>query len=434
MEELLAQAKKVAEEAEVFATLTEETQVKYESNHLKQLQTRQQTSIALRIIKDGKLGYAVSTSLDDREALVRDALEAAQFGNQAYLQFPQRVSYEHIDIYDPAVEAVKTEEMVGLGEAMIGAVTGHTPGTVGEAEVSRGTVTVNIINSRGGQAQYRKSVFNIGMESSLIDGTDMLFVGESQASCHPLLDHKLISDVVIRQIELAGRQAPIAGKAMPAIFTPNGVASALLMPLVSAFNGKNVLEGASPVGDKLGQQAFDGNLSIRDDPTLPYQTSSRPCDDEGVPSKRTPLVENGAVTGFFYDLQTAARAKTGSTGNGGRGRGGQPYPAPTAFIVRPGATSFADMLRDMKEGLVIEFLMGAEQGNVLGGDFSGNVLLGYKVEKGEIVGRVKNTMVSGNIYQLLKNITATGDRPEWVGGMLHTPHLYFPAVAVATTA
>ena len=111
-----------------------------------------------------------------------------------------------------------------------------------------------------------------------------------------------------------------------------------------------------------------------------------------------------------------------------------PGAAPTAFIVRPGATSFADMLRDMKEGLVIEFMMGAEQGNVLGGDFSGNVLLGYKVEKGEIVGRVKNTMVSGNIYQLLKNITATGDRPEWVGGMLHTPHLYFPAVAVTTTA
>ena len=86
----------------------------------------------------------------------------------------------------------------------------------------------------------------------------------------------------------------------------------------------------------------------------------------------------------------------------------------------------------MKEGLVIEQLMGAEQGNILGGDFSGNVLLGYKVENGKIVGRVKNTMVSGNVYQLLKEITAIGSEARWVGGFLQTPHLYCPSLSVAS--
>jgi PmbA protein len=90
------------------------------------------------------------------------------------------------------------------------------------------------------------------------------------------------------------------------------------------------------------------------------------------------------------------------------------------------------MVEDMKEGLVIEHLMGAEQGNILGGDFSGNVLLGYKVESGKIIGRVKDTMVSGNVYQLLKEIAAIGSEAKWVGGFLNTPHLYCHNLSVAS--
>jgi PmbA protein len=145
------------------------------------------------------------------------------------------------------------------------------------------------------------------------------------------------------------------------------------------------------------------------------------------------LIDKGVVSHFLYDLQTAAKAKTKSTGNGRRGvGGGLPAPSPNAFVMEGGATSFNDMVKDIKEGLVIEHLMGAGQGNTLGGDFSGNVLLGFKIENGEIVGRVKDTMVSGNIYQLLKDITAIGSDCKWVGGSLCIPSLYFPSVSVAS--
>ena len=107
-------------------------------------------------------------------------------------------------------------------------------------------------------------------------------------------------------------------------------------------------------------------------------------------------------------------------------------PSPGAFVISPGDTTFKDMVSGIKEGLVIEFLMGAVQGNVLGGDFSGNVLLGYKVENGKIVGRVKDTMVSGNIYQALKQINAVGSEAKWVGGFLNTPPLYCPSLSVAS--
>jgi PmbA protein len=77
-------------------------------------------------------------------------------------------------------------------------------------------------------------------------------------------------------------------------------------------------------------------------------------------------------------------------------------------------------------------LMGSEQGNILGGDFSGNVLLGFKIEKGKIVGRVKDTMVSGNVYNLLKDIAAIGSETKWVNSFLQTPPLYCKELSVSS--
>ena len=321
--------------------------------------------------------------------------------------------------------------MITLGEEMISAVKGHTPDIICEADVSRDTISVDIINSSGNQASYSKSTFSLGIEGSLIRGTDMLFVAEGESSCHPLTDVKSITDVVLRQLDRAKEQAAAATKSMPAIFTANGVASALVSPLISAFNGKIVLEGASPIGNRLGEKVFDEKLHLCDDATIAYRPGSQPFDDEGVASRRMPLIQNGVPLNFLYDLQTAARAGKESTGNGHRSGGGLPSPAANALIIQEGDTSFEDMLADIKEGLVIEYLMGAGQGNVLGGDFSGNVLLGYKVENGKIVGRVKDTMVSGNIYQVLKQITAVGSDARWIGGFLKSPSLYCPNISVS---
>jgi PmbA protein len=298
--------------------------------------------------------------------------------------------------------------------------------------VTKGTVTVAMMNSRGGQARYRKSFFSLGVEGSLIRDTDMLFVGEGESSCRPVLEPKIVTGVVLQQLELAKNRATVSSGSLPVVFTPNGVASSLIMPLVAAFNGKTVLEGASPLGDRLGERAFDRKLSLWDDPLVSYRPSSRPCDDEGTPSQRTALIEEGTVDGFLYDLQTAALAGKRSTGNGSRGRSSLPSPAPSAFVIAPGNTAFSEMVREIKEGLVVEQVMGAEQGNILGGDFSGNVLLGYKVENGKIVGRVKDTMVSGNIYQLLRQIEAIGRDVRWVGSFLQTPHICCSGVSVAS--
>ncbi|MFC2036053.1 TldD/PmbA family protein [Chloroflexota bacterium] len=431
MEELLAKTKKVAEEGEVFMLSSEESIIQFETNRLKHIQSKQSTSVALRIVRQGRIGYATATELDSQN-LVDAAVETAQFGMAAKFVLPPLTPYPSVEVLDPYVESVSTEAMVRLGEELITTIRDHTPNLLCEAAVTKSIISVRIINSRGGQVNYKQSIFNLSIEGQLIRNTDMLFVSESQSSCHPIPEPNTVAKGVLWQLELAKNQASAPTKSLPIIFTNNGVASALIVPLISAFNGKTVLEGASPIGSKLGQLVFDEKLQLWDDPTIAYRPRSRPCDDEGIPSQRTTLIEQGLVTNFLFDLQTAALANTQSTGSGNRSHGGLPTPSPSALVVAPGKTTFDEMVNDIKEGLVIEQLMGATQGNTLGGNFSGNVLLGYKVENGKIVGRIKDTMVSGNIHELLRQITAIGSDTKWVGSFLNTPPLYFPSVSVAS--
>jgi PmbA protein len=432
MEDILRLARKTADEAEVFYVSTEETPVQFSANHLKNIQSKQSASISLRIIKNGRLGYAAASGEIEPQKLVDIALETSQFGTPAKFVFPADTTFPAVQVLDPAVEAVSVAEMIELGEKMIEPLLKNTPGIMCDAGVSKETLHMRVLNSQGGQAEYQKTTFGLGVGGTLIRDTDMLFVGDGQESCHPLRDTGAITEIVLRQLELAKNIASAPSRQLPVIFTPDGLVSAFVPALMAAFNGKIVMEGASPLGKRLGEKVFDARLSLYDDPTVDFASRSRPCDDEGVPSRRTPLIEQGIVRNFIYDLQTAGQAGAKSTGGGSRGRGGLMSPSASALMINTGETTFEEMVADIKEGLIIEQLMGAEQGNILGGDFSGNVLLGYKIENGRIVGRVKNTMVSGNVYQVLKEIAALGKVARWVGGSIFAPHIYCRNLAVAS--
>jgi PmbA protein len=428
---IMAKASKLAQAAEVFLVSEEETPVRFEANRLKDIRSRESQSVALRVFKDGRIGYATSNNLADIDGLISDALETARFGAPANFELPSPVAYSPLDTFDPAVPEVPLSIMVAQGQEIITRLTHHTPGLLCEGHLSREVATVTILNSNGLTVTYRKSLYGLDMGGILTHGTDMLFVGDGQYSCQFFGETTSVADSIIRQLDWASTTASVPTRKMPAVFTPLGVASALLAPLIVGFNGKMVLEKASPCAEKLGKQALDNKFSLYDDVTLPYQPASRPFDDEGMPSRRVPLVDKGVVSHFFYDLKTAASAHTTSTGHGRRGRH-EPEPAPGAFVIPAGSVSLCDMIADMQEGLVIEQLMGATQGNILGGDFSGNVLLGYKVEHGRIAGRIKNTVVFGNVYALLGNIAALGSDGRWVDGMLFTPSIFFPALSVAS--
>ncbi|MBI2858725.1 MAG: TldD/PmbA family protein, partial [Chloroflexi bacterium] len=205
----------------------------------------------------------------------------------------------------------------------------------------------------------------------------------------------------------------------------------LVGPLSIGFNGKTVFEGTSPLKGKLGQRLFDSKLDLADDPLESFLPESRPCDDEGLPSRRNTLVNQGRVAGFLYDLQTGGMAGVPSTARANRGRGPMPGPGITCLVFGNGDMGFDDMVSNIGEGLVVDHLMGAEQGNVLGGDFSGNVLLGYVVDRGRIAGRAKNVMVSGNVYQALQHIVTLSKETKLVYGAVRAPYVWLEGLAVA---
>jgi len=433
LEEVLRSARKEAEQAEVFSVSSWAMPIQFEANELKQVQTKESSSTALRIFREGRIGFATASGGGDVGALVDMAVETSQFGSPANFQFPSRKDYSEVSTFDLKVEEIAMERMVEIGKELIARIRGHTPDILCDVQVARGTSSVSFINSQGGEGKYDKSFFSLSLEGILVRDTDMLFVGDSESSCRPdFIGIDGLADRIIWQLEMARKKAAVSTRLLPVIFTPIGVASALLSPLVLAFNGKSVLEGASPLKDKLGEQVFDKKLNLWDDATIAYGVGSYPFDDEGVSGRRLPLITNGVVTHFLYDLQTASLAGTQSTGNGQRAGGGFPRPDISSLILSGGDVPFQAMVEDMKEGLIVEQLMGADQGNILGGDFGGNVLLGYKVEHGEIVGRVKDTMIAGNVYQVLKELLGIGQETRWVGGILQTPHLYCSGVSVAT--
>ena len=440
--EILHSACDVAEQAEVFCLFHRGTPVHFEANNLKQVETKESNNIALRIFREGKIGFATASGpcsysptggegMNKAETLLNMAVETSQFGLPANFTFSSLKEYPQVSIFDPQVEKTTMEEMIELGTELIDRVRSYAPDVLCDVGLVKGSSSVYIINSQGGEATYDKSFFGLALECVLIQDTDMLFVGDSESSCRLPPSVDVLVDSIIRQLDLAKTRATVSSGSLPVIFTPRGVASALLSPIASAFNGKTVLEGASRLRDRLGEQVFDRRLNLWDDATLAYCEESCPCDDEGVSSQRLPLIANGTVSKFLYDLQTAALAGTTSTGSGRRVGSSFPKPSVSSLVIGGGNVSFTEMVEDMKHGLIVEQLIGADQGNLLAGDFGGNVLLGYKVENGKIVGRVKDTMISGNMYEVLKELPGIGCEVRWVDGILQTPALYCNHVSVA---
>ena len=272
------------------------------------------------------------------------------------------------------------------------------------------------------------------MEGTLVKGTDMLFVWEGQSTCRPSLDTATIIASIERKLRWAEHVAAAPTGQVPVIFTPGAVADLLLEPLLEGFNGRNIVQSSSPLIERLGSLMLDPRITIWDDPTIPYIPGSQAFDGEGVPSNKLGLVQEGVIANFIYDLQTAGQAGAASTGSAHRGLGSQPGPDTSVIVIDPGDTPFADMIAGYSKALVVESFLGAGQGNTLGGDFSANVLLGYTVENGKIAGRVKDTMVAGNVYNILKELDALGSESEWVDGSLRTPALSCTGVSVSSKA
>jgi len=368
----------------------------------------------------------------DMDGLIARAVEILPFGAKASMEFPSATKYADIPTFDQATSDLRPEDIVETGSHIIDTLHAEWPNVIWSLGLSKMISTTQLLNSNGCQAKETTSAISIGVEGTLVNDTDMFFAWESQSTCHPTLDIPKIVSSIERKLYWAENVAPTPTRSIPVIFTPSAVADLLLEPLLEGFNGTNIAQGSSPLIEKLNTQILDPRFTLWDDPTIPYIPGSSAFDGEGVPCNRLPLIQKGVIENFIFDLQTAGQTGVRSTGNARRGLGSQPKPDSSVLIIDPGETTFNEMIEGYSTALIVESFLGAGQGNALGGDFSANVLLGYAVENGKVIGRVKDTMVAGNVYNILRKLDGIGSESEWVEGFLSTPALSCTGVSVSS--
>ncbi len=432
LERTLAYARGKTTAAEVMVGEGESTPVSFEAEKLKEISTRQSWGLGIRVFVDGRMGVSSTNDPDKAEELVDRAIELARYGPESELALPSpSPDTPAIETYDPAIEEVTTEAMVDAGRRLLDEAKPLEPEALYGASLTRSTSSFAFLNSNGVGFGHSKSGFGLYVSGTLIRGTDMFFIGEGDRGCSPDWGMQRHINGMRQQIEWGKDIAPTPAGRMPVLFMPRAVSSVLLGPFLSGINGKTVLQGSSPLGGRIGEQVFDARLSIIDDPTLPLKPPSRSYDDEGVPSRRQFLVEDGVLRTILYELQSASKAGVEPTSSASRGLGAMPGAGTTHLSIAPGDAVFDDMLRTMNDGVIVERLIGMGQGNVLGGDAGGNILLGYRVQGGEVIGRVKDTMLHCNIYDILKDIMSIGAETTELGGSLSTPAILCAGVSIA---
>jgi PmbA protein len=420
------------EDSEIIYVQIESIPIKFESNKLKYIRAKQTEGVGLRIIYQNKIGFASGTNLTKIDELIDHAISSALFGQEARFRFPDgRNVNNNIDIFDENAATLKEKDIVDMGYDIITRILDTEPKVKCNVEIGKSMSMIRIINSSGLDISYEKTYLNISVEVLLVQGQSLIWIFDGDVSCkytpQAIVD---ISDRIVRKLKLSKREDIISTGNMPVIFTPCAV-SMLVEPIEIGVNGKIVQKGVSPIGDKIGHQIVSNKLNIWDDATIAFAARSCPIDDEGITTSKISLIENGILKSHLFDLQTAGLMGVESTGSGYRDFDTLPTPNCSNLIIQPGDISLDKMIKEISTGLVAAQVMGSGQSNILAGEFSVNVDLGFKIEKGEITGRVKDVMIAGNVYNVLNRIVEIGSEVQYWDGIF-APSIWIDNISVVS--
>ena len=420
-----------ADAAEVVYEESEERSVNFQDNRLKSVNTKSLRGVGLRVIQDGRLGFSCTNDLDRVDELVAHSLDSAGFGQEAKFQFPAEASGgREVKLYDPAVVGLPAERAAAIVRGGIDFILGAFPAAHCGGGVSWSRGRSVLLNSRGLHDEELTSGYHMGIDAFLVRDESFLSVDDGELSCRFSGDILCHAREVVKWIELCEREVRLDGaERMPVLFTPHAV-SLLLATFESNTNGKTVQKGASVLTGRIGERVLDSCITMWDDPLVDYASGSMSVDAEGVPAHRKALFENGVLRTFIYDLQTAGMVGAHSTGNGVRGYSEAPRPGNSNIRIAPGPTPHEEILAGMKRGLLIESALGAGMSNTLAGEYSVNVELGFLVENGEVIGRVKDCMLALNAFDAFNHIRDISAEAEWHGSV-ELPWICFESLSVA---
>lgn len=429
--DILQSLRAQAEQVEVVELENEFTTVRFEANKLKGSQVEETKGVAVRVVKDGRLGFTASSDEAATAKLIANALESATYGDPVPITFPGPQPAPAVKTYDPAIVNLPIARLVEIGQEIMDLLLPIEPEARIRIELKRGVQRLSLHNQAGADVSFQRSPLSIQVVVERVKGDDVLIIYDVTGRTIWGDDYLASLRKLGEKLKRAQKSATIRSGPMPVLFSPSG-ALVLGLPLVTGLDGKSVYTGISPMAGKIGQKLFDNKVTLVDDATIDGKFGSAPYDDEGVAHRRNVLIERGVLKGFYYDLKTAAQAGVPSTGNGSRGLFNPPGPEPTNLLFAPGKTPLDEMIASIREGLLVEDVLGLGQGNIISGAFSNPLSFALKIEQGEIVGRVKDVSIAGNIYDLLKNVAAISRETEWVYNNFSLPYILLPEMNVVT--
>ncbi len=423
--------------AETFAVTAESVNVSYRAGKLRSSEVQETSGISIRAIKDGKLGFYSTTDLTDKDKLLESTLNSAQFGGEATFEFARTAQGAVFDGYSTETARLDIQELAEFSKELAAKIedqTNRDEVTV-EVDFSRVTYDQQLANTNGVNQKDRRTALSGSVSVQQIRGDDVFSTYNAHSAVSLEDAFQKLTEKVMEQMALAQKSVKlsITDGELPVVFSPAG-SILLFYPFMLGLSGKNAHLGISPLSGRIGEQIIDPRITFRDDPIVENRPGSAGVDDEGVPTQPLIFFDKGVLTGYFHNLKTAGEAKTVSTGHGKRGLLGQPGASFHNPMIQGGDVSFKELIKDIKEGLLVESLLGLGQTNILAGAFSNPVNVAFKIENGEVVGRVKDVSIAGNTYELLKNnLGGLSREVELVYGSLRLPYIRLDGVSTVAS-
>ncbi len=372
--------------------------------------------LSFRVLQNGRMGYAYTEAFDD--AAIQMLIERAA-ANAAIIEnddpefiFGGSPSYAEVQAYNDGLEAIAAPEKIAMVKQLEADARAYSPDikAVQYCTVLSSSGRIRLTNSKGLDLSFRSNSMAAYLMAQAERGGDVTTAFDAAVALAPgEIDVKqLAASAAQRALDKLGAATVPSGSYDVALFCETAVD--LLEAFAGVFSAEEAQKGKSRLAGQEGAVVGSPALTIVDDPLRPGGYASAPFDDEGVAAFTKNVMDNGKLATLLHNLKTAAKAGVQTTGNAAKaGLAGAVHVSHSNLYVKPGESSPDELLRQMGSGLFINELDGLHAGvNPISGDFSLSAR-GFRVENGVKTAPVEQIVLSGNFYEMLKQIEAVGN-------------------------
>jgi PmbA protein len=418
---------KGAAEAEAFTYDGKATTVGIERGQITKTDRAMDHGIGIRVQVNKAIGFAYTNMVDNPTAVdnvIGKALAAARASkpDPDWKGLPERKSYTIPEkTFDLQILALRAGDLVNLASRMLDAA-GQVDKRVFPIEggAGAGYASNAIANSNGVSAFDEGTMVECSLATLAKDAVSVTPVCfEFDANRNYKVDPEWVGKEAARLTMSTLKPKRVETKTHKVIFTQFALQELLYYTLINALKADNVERNQSPFKDKLGTQVGAPTVTIDDDGLLSGGLRTGLFDAEGYPHQKTPLIEKGILRNYLYDNYTAKKLGKPNTGNASRaGYLSTPTIEATNFHIQPGTKTPDELMAEVEDGLLVSYLQGAHSSNPVSGEFSVVATPAWRIKNSKIEHATRGAMLAGNIFELLKNVSAVGGNERMMGQLV----------------